>query len=169
MQRSCHWNLQAALQNLLSDGETPESLAQMLCKSSVYVHKALTIGRKLSSEAKRVIEGATQHFTSIDLLYDVAQIPVDRQETLLLRVKNEGLNRAQVREITAPIKAQEKAERGARRGRKPAARSSMRRIPVPCGALVTVSFRKAGASENDVQIALEQALNAVKKDTEPVA
>ena len=155
--------LAAALQVLYGAGDTPEMLAQMLCKSSAYVQKALTVGRKLSDAARLVVDAHPQHFTSMDLLYDVSLSPTEEQEAILLRIENEGLTRQQVREITAPLKAKAKAERGAHRGRKPESRAYAKRIAVGVGVTVTVAFRKPSATDREVQTALEQAIDALKK------
>ena len=161
--------LAAAVLDLLDDGETPDSLAKMLCKSAAYVQKALTVGRKLSAAAKNVIDAHAERFTSLDLLYDVSLSPAEEQKAILLRVKDEHLTRQQIRDITAPLKAKAKAEQGTHRGRKPESRTYTRKIAVGAGVAVTVSFPKMTASDQEVLEALEQAIDALQKDNQPLS
>ena len=153
--------LGTALVKLLNDGETPDTLASLLCKSSAYVQKCLTVARRLSATGKEIVEAHSQRLSSLDLLYDISQSPGDQQSALLQRILNEGLTRDDVRHITAPLKKAENAKKGTVRGRKPQTQSSVRMIEVPCGAKVTVAFRKKPATLQDIRTALEQAIESL--------
>jgi ParB family chromosome partitioning protein len=157
-----------ALNILLTDGETQETLATMLCKSVAYVQKAITIAQRLSAPAKALVESNASRFASLDLLYDVAQTPEDQQEPLLLRIKDERLTRVELREIVAPLKNLAKASRGTSRGRKAQDGRYSRAIPVDDGT-VTVTIRKPHVSKLEIIRALKQAIQAVHADPDPAA
>jgi ParB family transcriptional regulator, chromosome partitioning protein len=156
--------LASALSKMLMDGETPESLATMLCKSQASVQKALTVAKQLSPAAKQLADAHPQFFTSLDLLYEVAQTPVKDQKALLEQVKELRLTREQVRQVTAPLKAAARSQQHAARGRKAKPRSCTRVISVQSGATVTVAFRKPTATDLELQRALEQAIKSVSRD-----
>lgn len=153
--------LAEALNTLLADGETPDSLARLLCKSAGYVQKALTIARQLSQEAKELANGQPERFASMDVLYEVAQTSTEQQATLLTRIQQDNLTRDQVRAIAAPLKQIAKAERGSSRGRKAQPRRQSRMIRVDRGGIVTVSLQQENVTDADVCTALEQALKSI--------
>ena len=158
--------LGTALVKLLDDGETPETLSRLLCKSAAYVQKSLTVARQLSAAGKEIVEAHSQRLSSLDLLYDISQSPEDQQSALLQRILDEGLTRDDVRHITAPLKKAAAAKKGTARGRKPQTQSSARLIEVPCGAKVTVSFRTNSATDQDFRTALEQAIETLNGQNE---
>jgi len=152
-----------ALQKLLDDGEKPQALAVLLCKSTAFVQKALALARQVTDESKDFIADHSERFTSLDLLYDVAQVAPQEQLPMLRQVVELDLTRNEVRERTAPLKKSAKAERGRSRGRKPRERTPVARTwNVPCGATVSVAFAKASAKVH-YRLALQQALRLAKK------
>jgi len=151
-----------ALQHLLQDGETPESLAVLLCKSPAYVQKALALARHVGSDAKQFIGEHGARFTSMDLLYDVAQLKEEQQLPLLRQVVELNLTRDEVRVLTAPLKQAAKEDDKPAKGRRPKSRPTVRTLDVPCGARVTVSFPAQIASNADCRLALEQAIELTK-------
>jgi len=155
-----------ALVSLLDDGETPDSLAAMLCKSPAYVQKALTVVRHLTTQARELVDAHSGRFPSMDLLYEVAQAPEDRQVALLTQLKDNHLTRRELREIVAPLKEIAKTARGSTRGRKTRPRRSTHVFPVD-DATVTVVFRKPTATRDEITRALRQALAGLQSGTLP--
>jgi len=158
--------LAAALQDHTEEGDSPQDLARMLCKSVPYVQKALTIARKLTNEARAYVQAHPTSFKSIDQLYDTATLLPEKQLPILRRIAEEGLTRDEVRSLTATGKEHAKADRGSRRGRQPDTRPFRQTLRVDNGALVTVSFRKARATPREVKAALEQALELLDAPSE---
>ncbi|MFO0966112.1 MAG: ParB/RepB/Spo0J family partition protein [Gemmataceae bacterium] len=151
-----------ALHALISNGDTPETLAALLCKSPAYVQKALTIARRLSPTAKAIAKDEPDRFNSMDMLYEVAQTPTEHHERLLARIRQDGLTRDEVRQVAAPLKEIAKVERGSTRGRKAKPRLHTRTIRVETGATVTISFRQDNVTDADVRTALQQALDSIE-------
>ncbi|MFO0967872.1 MAG: ParB/RepB/Spo0J family partition protein [Gemmataceae bacterium] len=149
-----------ALQKLLDEGEAPDALATLMCKSVSFVQKALTLTRQVSDESKQFIADHAERFTSLDLLYDVAQVSATEQLPLLRQVVELDLTRSEVREITAPLKKAAKTS-GEARGRRPKGQPVVRAWEVPCGAKVTVAFPR-GAAKADCRLALEEAIRLAK-------
>jgi hypothetical protein len=137
-------------------------MAALLCKSASYVQKALTLSRQFSTAAKQFIADHTERFSSLDMLYDIAQTSDQDQITVLRQVVQVDLSRDQVREVTAPLKKTARAERGKNRGRKPGNAPAVHAFTVPCGAKVTVTFPKPTASRDDIEEALQQAMDMAK-------
>lgn len=160
--------LGTALLKLLDDGETPDTLARLLCKSPAYVQKSLTVARQLSAPAKKIAEANPQKLSSLDLLYDIAQSPETEHPMLLQRILEEALTRDEVRNITAPLKHIAKLSKGKARGRRPRAKPIFRKFEVPCDATVTVVFRnRLGVASSDYRVALRQANEQLDEEDQP--
>ncbi len=155
--------LSRALHAMLADGETPDSLATFLSKSPSFVHKSLAIGQNLSPSAQAFAEENADRFADLELLYDVAQTPPAEHEPILRRIASEGLNRASVRKITAPLK-EIRETRPTKRGRKAGTRAYARRFPVSHRVIVTVTFPKATATDAEIRAALKEALASTQAD-----
>lgn len=147
--------LATALQAMVDDGASTDDLCRLLSKSKPYVHKALAIARGLSPDARTVIQAASEQFTSIAHLYEVAQLPAAEQPALLQRIAADGLTREQLLAEVAEVK-QRRGSPAPRRGRPAGARPFSRVIPVE-GGTVIVRLRKTRATRNDVLAALRQA------------
>jgi len=149
--------LGTALQDLIDQGETAASIAKKIHKSPSYVTMALTIVRKLTPEA--MAEGTT---LNMSILYQIALRPVTEQLSAVRAARDGGLNRAQLREAASAARESE-PDGPPRRGRPAASRPYARTFNVPNGATVRVSFRKAGATAQEVADALQHALDILKK------
>jgi ParB family chromosome partitioning protein len=159
--------LAAALQQLTDEGETADAITRMLCKSNTYVQKALTVARKLTAAAKKLVEREPGAYKSLDMLYEVALYPSEEQVAILQRMKDEKLTRSQMRQITAEPKRDAKARVGSTRGRKPQSKAFRQTIPVANGATITVTFRKTKVDQKEVMNALLQAVKSLKAHSRP--
>src|SRR5438132_1363338 len=121
------------------------------------LQKALNVAQNLSPEAKTEVQAADRKI-GMESVYEVAQVPSEEQLPLVRRIVTEGLNRDQVRQLTSPAKVAQRHARHSKGGRPATAKPYCRTFKTANGATVTIAFRKARASQEEVAGALRSAL-----------
>lgn len=149
--------LGAALVALVEAGSTAEDLAKLLCKTTSYVTKALGIGRNLSPEGRQIVHENLNRFPSMAHLYDVSQLPAERQPEVLRRVLDEDLTREELQTITTGIKAKTRVEKASKGGRPAKPKHFSTVIPLE-DATVTIRLRKATGTNEELAGILKEAL-----------
>ncbi|MBI3465132.1 MAG: ParB/RepB/Spo0J family partition protein, partial [Planctomycetes bacterium] len=150
-------DLADAIDRATEAGLTTEEVATKLCKSATFVHKALTI-TKLTPEARAFLERSP--IKSFEVIYEVAQLPAERQLPVLQSIVAEDLTRDEIRRLAADTK-QLTVDPHPKRGRPAKVRPYAKTITTEKGARVTVHFRKSRATTQEVAEALEDALKAL--------
>lgn len=154
--------LGTALQELVTDGTTPEELAKLLYKSKSYVTKALGIARNLSQEAKKEVSKSPERFRSMAHLYEVSLLPPDQQKNVLSKIADDGLTRTELQMLVADVKKQTQTSRSSRGGRPTTAKSFSKTFAVD-EATITVRFRKSKVKDEEIVNALRKALRSLTK------
>ena len=148
-------DLARAVESISAAGTTLESIAKKLCKSKTFVQKALTVAKHLSEEAREEAK-RTLRPLNLDTLHEVAQYPPERQAALLKQIADDGLTRDQLRSLASVT--QERVAPKTRGGRPRTAKPYRKTMQTSNGGTVTVAFRKAEVSHQEVLDALRDAL-----------
>ena len=136
-------------------------VARRLSKSEAWVQKALTVAKSLAPAAQVI--AAEGRVDSLDMLYDIAQLPTEEQAPLIQRVVREKLTRADVRVVTAEGKERKRAAGDANRSGRPIkSKPFVKKLAVTGGATVTVQFKKARVATDDVLAALRDAIQKLE-------
>jgi ParB family chromosome partitioning protein len=155
--------LGSALQALVDEGATVDELCTLLHKSRPYVQKALSIARNLSAEVKEVAKQTPERFQDTETLYQVSQLPAPEQSRRVEQIATKRLTRQEVRRVTAAAKQTVAKERVQRRGRPAKSKPYSKSITTDDGARVTITFRKARATNDEVITALQKAIHSLKR------
>jgi copper chaperone CopZ len=130
-------------------------------KSEAWVQKALTIGARLTEEAQAVLRGADQRL-ALNAVYAIAQAPAEAQSDLASRVVSEALTQRETQALAEAVRqASPAAELPVRTGRPRSFKSFETTLRAANGASVTVKFRKADVTSEEIIAALEDVLQAL--------
>ncbi|GEM_PF-5704208 len=153
--------LGTALQELVAEGTTPEELSKLLHKSKSYVTKALGIARNFSPDAKKEVSKSPERFRSMAHLYEVSLLPSDQQKTVLRKIADDGLTRADLQLLVVDVKKQVTGRPS--RGGRPATAKSFARTFTVDDATIIVRFRKTKVKDEEIAAALRKALRLLTK------
>ncbi len=153
-------DLANAIHRVMDQGMTIDEVAAKLCKSKTWVQKALTTARGLSESAKAELNDHPQ-LRNLETVYEVAQVPTDKQQPLLRQIAKERLGRKEIRALAAQVKQQRHAERKARGGRPTSAKPYHKTITTKNGGRITIQFRKSRVTTKEITAALREALKTV--------
>lgn len=156
-------DLAYAVQQAIDGGMTLEHVAAKLQKSKTYVQKALTVARELTDEAERTLRGSKQG-ESLETAYEVATLPATEQAAVATQVVVEKLNQQQLRSVAAKTRRQGRGTESRKGGRPTKAKPYSRSFATSIGGRVTVNFRKANVTPDEVRAALQEALDALGED-----
>jgi ParB/RepB/Spo0J family partition protein len=155
-------DLSAAIAQARERGYTLAQIAGQMGKSESWVQKALTIATRLEEEARSVLQAAGRR-PALDAVYAIAQAPAEAQADLSRQVIDQGLTRRETQALaTSASDAQGPAVSGGRTGRPRQSRSFQTTLRAANGASVTVKFRKADATPEEIAAALEDVLRTLK-------
>ncbi len=155
-------DLSAAIQQAHRNGYTLGQIAQRMAKSEAWVQKGLTIATRLAGEARDALHHSAQR-PALDTVYAIAQAPAEAQGELARRVASEGLTRREAQALAeAARQAGPPAELPVRSGRPRSFRSFETTLRAANGASVTVRFRKAEVTPDEIAAALEDVLKTLR-------
>jgi ParB family chromosome partitioning protein len=141
---------------------TLAQIAQQMGKSETWVQKALTIDARLTGDAKAVIQDARQR-PALNAVYAIAQAPAEAQPELARRVSSESLTQRETQALADAVRqANPVAERPLRSGRPRSFKSFETTLRAANGASVTVKFRKADVTSQEIIAALEDVLETLR-------
>jgi ParB family chromosome partitioning protein len=156
-------DLSAAIAQARDRGYTLAQIAGQMGKSESWVQKALTIATRLDEEARSVLQTADRR-PALDAVYAIAQAPAEAQAGLSRQVIDQGLSRREAQALAAAAgEAEGLAFPAGRTGRPRESRSFQTTLRAANGASVTVKFRKADASPEEVAAALEDVLRTLRR------
>jgi ParB family chromosome partitioning protein len=154
-------DLSAAIAQAHKQHSLPE-IARQMGKSEAWVQKALTIDTRLTEEAKAVIQDAPQR-PALNSLYAIAQAPAEAQPELARRVSSEALTQRETQALAEAVRqASPLTEQPLRTGRPRAFKSFETTLNASNGAKVTVKFRKADVTPEEIIAALEDVLESLR-------
>jgi ParB family chromosome partitioning protein len=153
-------DLADAIHRAMSQGMTIDQVAAKLCKSKTWVQKALTTAKNLVEPAKTELNEHPE-LRNLETVYEVAQVPAEKQRPLLRRIAKDRLGRKEIRALAAEAKQQRHAERKPRGGRPTSAKPYHKTITTKNGARITIQFRKSRVTTKEITAALREALKAV--------
>lgn len=155
-------DLAEAVRQAQARGYSIGQIAERMKKSETWVQKALTIGAKLSDQARDTLREAEDR-PALDTVYAVAQLPQDEQAELADQVVTEKLNRRET-EARAEKGKQRRSEQEAprRSGRKKKTKPYSKTMRSSNGATITIAFRKSEVEDTEVIAALEDVLQTFR-------
>jgi ParB/RepB/Spo0J family partition protein len=155
-------DLSTAIAQARERGYTLAQIAGQMGKSATWVQKAMTIGTRLADEARSVLQTAGRQ-PGLEAVYAIAQAPAAAQAELSRQVIDQGLTRRQTEALTAAAsEAFGPALSAGRTGRPRQSRSFQTTLRAANGASVTVKFRKAEATAEEIAAALEDVLQTLR-------
>ena len=155
-------DLAAAVRKAQQQGYSLAQIAGRMAKSETWVQKALTVGERLTDEARKVFEAAPER-PAMDTVYAVAQVPEAEQGEIAREVVAKGMTRREAEDLAGAARKGRAAGSGSKRsGRKKTGKPFERTVRTAGGASVTVRFRKVEVSDGEVAAALEEALVAAR-------
>jgi ParB family chromosome partitioning protein len=155
-------DLSAAIAQTRERGYTLAQIAGQMGKSEAWVQKALTIATRLDDAAREVLEGADQR-PALDAVYAIARAPTEAQAELSRQVIDQGLTRRATEALAAAAgEAQGPVLPTGRTGRPKVVRTFERTLYAANGASVTVKFRKADVTANEIADALADVLQTLR-------
>jgi ParB family chromosome partitioning protein len=159
-------DLSAAIAQARDRGYTLAQIAQQMGKSDAWAQKALTIATRLDDEARTVLKAAEQR-PALDAVYAIARAPAAAQADLSRQVIDRGLTRREAQVLVeAASEAHGPSRPTGRTGRPKVSRTFETTLYAANGASVTVKFRKADATPEEIATALEDVLQTLRS---PVA
>jgi ParB family chromosome partitioning protein len=159
-------DLSAAIAQARERGYTLAQIAGQMGKSEAWVQKALTIATRLDGAARSVLQGSEQR-PALDAVYAIARAPTKVQAEVSRQVIDQGLTRRETEALAAAAgEAQGPVLPTGRTGRPKIQRTFERTLYAANGASVTVKFRKADVTAEEIAAALEDVLQTLRS---PVA
>jgi ParB family chromosome partitioning protein len=155
-------DLSAAIAQARERGYTLPQIAGQMGKSEAWVQKALTIATRLDDEARSVLQGAEQR-SGLEAVYAIARAPAAAQAELSRQVIDQGLNRRETEALAAAAgEALGPVLPTGRTGRPKVVRTFERTLYAANGASVTVKFRKADVTADEIADALADVLQTLR-------
>lgn len=155
-------DLSAAIAQARDRNYTLAQIAKEMGKSEAWVQKSLTIATRLDEEAKFILQSAEQR-PARDTVYAIAQAPVESQSELARRVANECLTRRETQALAEAARlSNPAAETPLRMGRPRSFRSFETTLRAANGGSVTVKFRKADVTHEEIVAAMEDVLKTLR-------
>jgi hypothetical protein len=93
-------------------------------------------------------------------LYEVSLLPPEQQRLVLRKIADDGLTRTELQALIASVKQRAKSA-SPRRGGRPAGPTQFVKTLIVDDATITIRFRKAWASNQDIVKVLRTALHAL--------
>jgi ParB family transcriptional regulator, chromosome partitioning protein len=161
-------DLAHALQRVMKEKKvSPVQLAEKMQKSEAWISRALSVARKLTPEAEAVARGTAQPM-DMEKMYEVAQLPANAQQPVLLKIAEENLNREEVRRLVQPIKDADPG-RGKSGGRPTGKKCFEWHHRVGRQLNVVVAFGRSKVEPQEVVDALSQALEVAREEAKSAA
>lgn len=155
-------DLAAAVRQAQAQGHSIGQIAERMCKSETWVQKALTIGERLGEEAWATLAAAPER-QAMDAVYAIAQVPAAEQAELAREVVEKKLTRRETESLADRAKKGRAAdEKPKRSGRAKKGKPFEKTLRTAGGASVTVKFRRAEVTPEEVAAALEEVLRGLR-------
>lgn len=149
--------MEAAIKRVLDSGLTMDQVAERLKKSVSYVQKFVSIGEKLSPDARQELDRYQDvnpgKRLGLDVVYEVATVPPEAQAELSKAVVDEDLPRAAIRSRAGGLKQAAAKGKPRKAGRPRAVKPFLKTFRASNGAAVTVEFKKGKPDEDTAALA----------------
>jgi ParB family transcriptional regulator, chromosome partitioning protein len=145
-----------AIRRVIANGMSADQVAERLKKSVSYVQKFITIGDKLTTEAREELESYPEKHPGkklgLDVAYEIATVPAASQAELSKAVVEENLPRSETRARAGAIKQTAAIGKPKRVGRPRSAVPFTKTYRASNGASVTVEFKNGKPADGDATI-----------------
>ena len=153
--------LAAVVNAARKEGMRITQIAEKLRKSKTFVQKVMTVSKQLTADAADKLAG-TEHANKLDVVYQVATVDPENQESIAQEIVDENLNQAQVQERVRNLKVAAPAKKST--GRKRGRAKPFSTVINAGKAKVSVTFRKSQVSPDEVRQALLAAAESYAVD-----